>query len=30
MIDSNGNLNRNRFGQFLVLEGYTSEKAKAV
>lgn len=30
LIDSNGNLNRNRFGQFLVLEGYTSEKAKAV
>lgn len=30
LIDSNGNLNRNRFGQFLVLEGYTSEKANAV
>lgn len=30
LIDYNGNLNRNRFGQFLVLEGYTSEKAKAV
>lgn len=30
LVDSNGNLNRNRFGQFLVLEGYTSEKAKAV
>lgn len=30
LIDSNGNLNRNRFGQFLVLEGYTSEKASAV
>lgn len=29
LIDSEGNLNRNRFGQFLVLEGYTSEKAKA-
>lgn len=30
LIDASGNLNRNRFGQFLVLEGYTSEKAKAV
>lgn len=30
LVDSNGNLNRNRFGQFLVLEGYTSEKAKAI
>ena len=30
LIDYNGNLNRNRFGQFLVLEGYTSEKANAV
>lgn len=30
LIDSNGNLNRNRFGQFLVLEGYTSENANAV
>lgn len=30
LVDSNGNLNRNRFGQFLVLEGYTSEKANAI
>lgn len=30
LVDSNGNLNRNRFGQFLILEGYTSEKAKVV
>lgn len=30
LVDSNGNLNRNRFGQFLVLEGYTSEKANTV
>lgn len=30
LIGPDGNLNRNRFGQFLVLEGYTSEKAKAV
>lgn len=30
LIDSNGLPNRNRFGQFLVLEGYTSDKAKAV
>lgn len=30
LLDSNGMPNPNRFGQFLVLEGYTSEKAKAV
>lgn len=30
LIDSNGNLNQNRFGQFLVLEGYTSEKANTI
>lgn len=30
LVDSNGNLNRNRFSQFLVLEGYTSEKANAI
>lgn len=30
LIDSSGNLNRNRFGQFLVLEGYTSKIAKTV
>lgn len=30
LLDSNGMPNQNRFGQFLVLEGYTSEKAKAV
>ena len=30
LIDSNGNLNRNRFGHFIVLEGYTSEKANVV
>lgn len=30
LIDSSGKLNRSRFGQFLVLEGYTSEIAKTV
>lgn len=30
LIDSNGNLNQNRFSQFLVLEGYTSEKANTI
>lgn len=30
LIDSNGNLNQNRFVQFLVLEGYTSEKANTI
>lgn len=30
LLTSNGLPNRNRFGQFLVLEGYTSDKANAV
>lgn len=30
LLDSSGLPNRNRFGQFLVLEGYTSDKANAV
>lgn len=30
LLDSSGLPNRNRFSQFLVLEGYTSDKAKAI
>lgn len=30
LIKSDGTLNTNRFGQFLVLEGYTSDKANAI
>ena len=30
LLDSNGNLIGNKIGQFFVLEGYTSDKAKAV
>ena len=30
LLDANGLPNKNRFGHFLVLEGFTSDKAKAV
>lgn len=30
LLDSNGLPNKNRFNQFLVLEGYTSDKANAI